>query len=330
LIEAADSGSTEWRSRARRCFVHVGLHKTGSTAIQRLLSRAGPQLTGRGLFYPSAGRFKEFTGHHNIAWEVTHDRRYDRKLGSIAELLAEIVDVPQDVILSSEDFEGVVGHPDEMCGFVRDLRRVGFDGTAVMYVREQVDVLASLYLTLLTLGLGQPFGAVLDDVLESGRFAWKEWIFNFDYAYLARCLRSCALTVCVRPYPAAARQVCGDFLSMFGLRTSDLGFATEPQENLTGLLAPHVRAYWRNRWGIEIDEAHNRELSNLDLNVVSKAISPEIGRAIRERFADSNRELADEYGVVFAASQLPPSGPETPAVYLDRVFRDVPDLSSTA
>ena len=49
-------------------YLHVGTHKTGTTAIQALLTTRSDAFAQAGLFVPQTGRIDEASGHYNIAW----------------------------------------------------------------------------------------------------------------------------------------------------------------------------------------------------------------------------------------------------------------------
>ena len=53
----------------RRCLLHIGRHKTGSSAIQAALYRRREDLKQRGYLYPLSGLANELN-HQNIAWAV--------------------------------------------------------------------------------------------------------------------------------------------------------------------------------------------------------------------------------------------------------------------
>ncbi|SBO44968.1 hypothetical protein [Cyanobium sp. NIES-981] len=108
-------------------FLHIGTHKTGSTALQNYLFNNQAQLLKLGICYPRQGLHN--TGHHNVAWSAAK--------GKIDELQAYITAIVESskasqiskVILSSEEFE-----------FVRDpqlLRRLlPSDTTIILYLRR--------------------------------------------------------------------------------------------------------------------------------------------------------------------------------------------------
>jgi hypothetical protein len=73
-----------------KLYVHCGLHKTATTALQTWLSTHADEFFAAGFLYPRAGRPVEIGGHHNIAWQLTHDRRFDRRVGDLDALFNEI------------------------------------------------------------------------------------------------------------------------------------------------------------------------------------------------------------------------------------------------
>src|ERR1700733_14558996 len=91
----------------RIAFVHIGTHKTGTTSLQAMLGKNETLFRNAGVFIPKAGRIElSSAAHHNVAWELGRDERYDRTLGTFETLLHEAaaVDAP-NICLTSEDFE---------------------------------------------------------------------------------------------------------------------------------------------------------------------------------------------------------------------------------
>jgi len=304
----------------RQCLLHIGLHKTGSTSIQRALSEGAEQLLALGWLYPLAGRIVERSGQHNLAWELTHDLRRRIAFGSIDDLWTEVADRPESVIISSEDFEGCVGHPAEFAAFIAGLQGAGLAPTVVMYVRDQADALVRNYLQKVLHGMDLSFNEVLAQVLAEGRYTWREWIVNFDYTALAHWLGDMGVAVRVRSYEAAPDGVVGDFLSRIGLSLADLGLEREPRANPAFTLAYYMAAYSQNRLGRETYEAREASLTPPGLAAATIAISPQTRRTIRARFAESNRRLAEEYGATVPSAEPDAPGSGLSATYVDELF----------
>ena len=185
----------------RTCFIHVGTHKTGTTSIQHLLSENSKVLASRGWHYPRTGRLEDHPGHHNIAWEISRDRRFDVRGGTIDDLLHEVNSTRSSVILSSEDMECALHRMDSFADFVGRLQSSGFEVVFILYLRRQADYLPRLYTTLVYFGLNATFEQFLEEILDRAEFRWREWIFGFDYVQLLRSLESLpGVKVIVRSY----------------------------------------------------------------------------------------------------------------------------------
>jgi hypothetical protein len=316
----------------RRCYIHIGTHKTGTTSIQRLLARNSATLLERGFLYPESGRMDEaHPGHHNIAWQVTRDRRFDKRLGTIDDLAREVRARHEHVVLSSEDFESAVGGGTGLGDLVARMRSLGFRVTVVLYVRKQWEYLPRVYCTLLHFGFHEPFERMLECTLERGEFGWREWTFKFDYYDVVQQLRAIAdVEVDVRAYDAARTSVCADFLSTFGLTLADLHVAGEVVENVSLPLATYARMFVRNRFGRVPDEEERAFAEALaPPGVTNSAVSPPVQQMVARRFLDANRTLSLRYGVPEIAWDELASATALPDVpYVDDVFSERSDVMS--
>ena len=309
----------------RRCFIHIGTHKTGTTAVQQLLSRNESRLQQMGYLYPKAGRLERLPGQHNLAWQISGDRRFRDNHGTIDDLIREIKNSSDDVILSSEDFECSLYHTPTLSGFISLLQSHGFLVTVILYVRNQIDYLPRLYLTLLHSGLDLTFDKVLGPTLVQGEFHWHEWIFNFDYCDLLRRIDENAnVDVIVRSYDQARTAVCRDFLSIFNLTLGDLDVEDEVFANMSGPLEGYVRAFLRNRTGRQLLEDESRVLDNLIPEEANRIeLSPRVRLDLSERFRETNRNLFTKYGI--PEHKMESTGrvqdfPQQP--YVDKLFNE--------
>lgn len=165
-------------------FIHCGLHKTGTTALQQFFGRNAQVLLDAGLHYPSAG--VGFSGgHHNLAWQLARDRRFQNRPGNLELMLRQTADIGKDTVISSEDFESSLRAPERWTALVDALRGLGFSATFVIYLREPASYLRSLFLENIKHGCGDEFGTVARSVVERGSYAFQDWIFQFDYDAVA-------------------------------------------------------------------------------------------------------------------------------------------------
>lgn len=118
-----------------RVIIHIGTHKTGSTALQMSLSRS------KGFLYPKSGRPPQHAisfGHHLLPWSLTrgHDLKAWDDLDS--EMSGSRLD---KVVLSSEEFDTL---NEDQIDFVASRLP---DAEVVMYLRRQDKFVQSMYCT---------------------------------------------------------------------------------------------------------------------------------------------------------------------------------------
>ena len=58
----------------RTCHIHIGLHKTGSTTIQKMLAAESARLSSCGFYVPRTGLNESRVAHHLIAMEANGER----------------------------------------------------------------------------------------------------------------------------------------------------------------------------------------------------------------------------------------------------------------
>lgn len=172
------------------CVLHVGTHKTGTTSFQALLSNNTADFERQGLYYPIAGRSyprtRLFYGHHNLAWELTGDRRYRTRAGSIETLAAELERTnPTAVLLSSEIFGCLFDRPSALSRVKTVLEQLGYMGRVVFTARTPSDYVRSLHAELSWRGLRDDLDSFVACALRDGRFSFREMDFCFDYCQFA-------------------------------------------------------------------------------------------------------------------------------------------------
>jgi len=127
----------------KRIILHIGRHKTGTTAIQRFLRTNPDLLESHGYYYPNFG-IRGF-GHHELGAPLTRGNL--RKAGEQANdiisdlrhsIKAELDSQSGTAIVSSEAFQ--------MCD-PKVVRKVfpDCDVSVVIYLREQIGYLISAY-----------------------------------------------------------------------------------------------------------------------------------------------------------------------------------------
>lgn len=283
----------------RRCFIHIGTHKTGTTSLQYTLNTRSQKLEGFGFYYPRLGRPSVASyAHHNFAWEISKDDRFQRASGSIDDLLVEVADVPHDVILSSEDFECSAYHPEQFTSFIDRLKERQFDVKFIVYFRNQIDYAESLYLTMLLLGLDLPFAKYIGEILESGRFRWRHWIFAFDYDEFATRLRHIdGVELIVRSYDTLTKgALVSDFLAILGLRPNDLEIVEDAYLNERCSMSLAIELFYQNVVGRPLLRQEQVALASL-FPQAEVPVETKSKRELSERFAASNSRLVNDYRI---------------------------------
>lgn len=165
-----------------KLYLHIGTHKTGTTALQVLLAENYDKLLVQNILFPKSGRPWQRGGQHNIAWQLSNDSRFRSEFGTLKTLCDEIKNTPADnIIISSEDFECLYVKPRSLQIFKKHLDDIGCQVNIVIFLRERVSYSESLYKELLKHGLNISFAQYIKTVLEEGKFAFKDWTFCFEY-----------------------------------------------------------------------------------------------------------------------------------------------------
>jgi hypothetical protein len=307
----------------RKCFLHIGTHKTATTSIQRLLDSHPQELERDGFLYPAVGRPDDApAGHHNLAWEITGDRRFRPDFGTEADLVRELASSGRNIVLSSEDFESSVYFRGRFESFLGAIQKLGIEISLVVFLRNQISYAESLYSTLLLLGFTQPFSAFCDDILAAGEVRWREWIFSFRYDKFVDDLEAFGnVEIVARSYdqPAAGSPVL-EFLSAVGLAPQPYVGNELPHDNPRPDIGDCIRHYWKNRAGYSLNDRDFETF--LAPFRQGSAAWPTMSPASRARFAaafdERNRRLCERLRL--PPLELTPQGEANGGPPLDEIF----------
>lgn len=239
--------------RDRVCFVHVGTHKTGTTAIQRFLAANEAALADEGIAYPRAGRLSaSYPGHHNIAFELYGDPRFDESLGTLADVLRELTGAER-ICLSSEDLEYLHTRPAALIALRDAIASAGYHPVVVIYLRAQGEYLESLYAEDVKHGSVSSFQQFRTGVVVAGMHRYSNGLgLRFEYTRLV-----------------------GPFAAVFGLDSMIVrGYARPPSA------AALVREFVEILGGV-------RDWGAFDLPADYEHTRPSVGDVIRWLFANT-------------------------------------------
>jgi len=281
----------------RKLFLHIGTHKTGTTSLQTTLSAHRLFLNQHGYYYPTAGVPAGLAAQHNLAWELSQDARFQGKNGMVTDLWDEIANKPYDVIVSSEDFEcAIYRNPDKVAEFVHMLGDRGFQVIIVVYLRNQVEYIRSLFLELLKHGYTEAFETFLNVGLKAGIIHWKHWVFPLDYdVFLDRLRGIHSGSIVVRSYDRMGCSVIDDFFHILNLVpiASDIDTAIRLNQQLS--LAESFALFCQNRQGLPVDQA---VVSDLFAREDMVDFSSRTKTRILDRFHNSNLSVCNTNGVL--------------------------------
>jgi hypothetical protein len=303
-------------------FIHAGLHKTGTTALQLALNNHTQQLKSAGILYPQSGIPKGLGGHHNLAWQITRDRRFRTQFGTIDDAASEIAAHGGPAILSSEDFETVLDQPRKLDPILSHPALKGHRLVLVVYLREQSAYFRSLFMELTVHGLTEEMARLADSVGEHGFFDLKEWRFQFDYYRLTkRLVEWHGGELRLRNYHTlVGGSTVADFLQIIcsnpilpkddHLRAVDTGQG----------LRETIEIFFERRLGLPLNAAQKETISNIlsQGRGSMPTLSPELQARLQRAFSVSNERFRRTTG--FSFTQPPPATEQDNCLRIDELF----------
>ena len=277
-------------STRRTAFIHVGTHKTGTTSIQSLLALNDAAFYDAGVFVPQTGRIVSHSaGHHNIAWELTGDRQFDRRVGTFASLLREVDGRgAASVCVTSEEFEFAHLNADALYRLRDGFRSIGYQTTIIVYLRPQADYLESLYAEIAR-AWNVDFTTFLDAIATTGMYGCSQ----FDYGRLVGAFAAVfgREQVLVRAYHASApaEALLREFAGLIASRldTAQLTFPERlnPMQSFGDVIEARAR-----HLGCRAPRAafSGQRFDPLDLRDIMRLIL---------RFHASNEQISRAYGI---------------------------------
>ena len=178
----------------RRLIIHIGAHKTGSTAIQKFFFDYTKYFEENfNLIYPIENQTNpeyHLWGHHYLTWYFVRPKKVLNIKALEQAFSSFIVQISsnkeKDFLISSEDFIWNYRVED----FINEIKSFFDDIYILIYVRRQVDAAISLYQT---------------GVVNSGlTISFHEWFEEaksiFDYWSIVERYEKLGCKVIVRPY----------------------------------------------------------------------------------------------------------------------------------
>jgi hypothetical protein len=292
--------------------IHAGIHRTGTTSLQRFLAKNRAALAARGVGYPG-----EDNNHQPLAWALHRDQQ-----GAEAVLaLAGAAPPGSRLVLSGEDF---AIHRD--LGWLADVA-ARVDTRVVFYLRRQDHWLMSWYNQHVKWPFNreksrmdpQQFLAAIDD------FYW------IDYARLlgrwSEVLGEARVAAAVVE-KGQVEDAAGDFLARLGVARDGL---EGDDERANDSLPVHVLEIARHLGLYELKGGRRMKLLNAlragladraPAGRVSTVYSPEERNRVIDRYDASNRAAARRFLGREALFLEPRPGPDAPYWRFPELSRD--------
>jgi hypothetical protein len=284
----------------KRCLLHIGAPKTGSTALQKFLATNRERLRTRGLDYPEVSL--RGYGHHDLAflvgggypaWATPQGRPLDELVDELAKAVA---DQPA-IALSSENFY-LQPNP---AGVARMLERAGVGAAGVRvvaYIRRQDEAHLSWYNQAVK---AQGYaGTIAENIAETREL----WDYAAQLGRWAAVFGADRLVVrCYQPPEAAGGDIRRDFLRLAGVAEDGFDF---PQEMTNSRINAEILEYQRrvNRLPLSPQQKRSahKELIALTAESLGSGVfadRPLLGAeeraAILARHAEGNAAVARTY-----------------------------------
>lgn len=209
----------------KECIIHAGAHKTGTTLIQARLAEIRDSLALAGLHIPDIGMpNRNLAAHHNIAYELNEDQRFQPSEGTLEQLMASLDNAPHErILLSSEALLFLARDPARMSRLRKPLVDRGYQITWIFYLRAFHEWLESTYTQFIKTGRS---ALLFQDWAEQ-----RKDLPMYDPAGYLHPFFETGDRVIVRSYALARKNLFQDFMATAGLPDFDPGPSDIEQVN---------------------------------------------------------------------------------------------------
>jgi len=289
---------------SKKLVIHIGTHKTGSTAIQLFLWRNRDELLKNGITYPESGApsFSRF-GQHLIAWSCFSNADYipaydgnTIELNSLqtSKFISKIDNATsnnQTVVISSEEFS--ILNLSEISVLAKQLSN--FDVTIVVYLRRQDMYLESAYGTSVQYNPGYVKNFSDFCVEQRMNLNYMSMIESWEYYFPGKLV--------VKSYEdkKIKQDIVSDFMSVLNVNIESLHFEAKVRDNksISAHATEVVRCLRLRGWSEEELKKLRHKLSDVYSNYSKKQLGRFLNEAnyniIWHKYSDCNRMLLEKY-----------------------------------
>lgn len=289
----------------KKLYLHIGTHKTGSTALQVFLTQNRQSLLKNGILYPEVGcpKFSQY-GQHQLAWLFFSNENYlpcfegntiDKHLLEDLDILNKINLLSSDkkihsIIISSEEFS--ILNLDEIQMLSKKL--YNFDVEIIIYLRRQDNYLEAAYGTsVLFSGYNKNFPSFMSN--QRMNLNYYEVIKNWETSF-----GSC---VHVRSYEDMniKKDIISDFSKIININHNDQyisnksrvnkSISADAMEVIRGL---RLRGWTENRLKL-VREKFDKIYSSYNKKDLGGFINEKQYIKLKDLYNDNNKKLEKEY-----------------------------------
>jgi len=306
---------------SRKLYLHVGIHKTGTTSIQTLISANAPALASIGIHVPYMGRpvnfFKTpYVGQHNVAWELNGYTQFQAADGGLEQMADEIARInAPTVLISSEDFEFLHTKPAQIARLAETFKALGRDVRVILYLRAQHDYAHAIYNEHSKAGHGINPRTYFDGIFKTGVYEPKgavdvyTGVNRFAYLPLIRAFADAFGddAMIVRAYRSGRHpsDILKEFLAIVGAQRLPFSSLAKPGElNVSPSFAAVLNGIYG---GVKSRDPHAPTIEQL---VAERSAAPDVPifnrrfdiiteaelQMFLERFGPENLEIERLYG----------------------------------
>ena len=279
-------------------YLHIGMHKTGTTFLQFGLSQNRGLLKKYGICYPEVGWGEKAPNQHTSMVQAIESGELDRAKELVFRAFRKAV----HVLLSAERFgPSLHRHPDQFLRWFEGIRQSGHDIKAIVYIRRQDLYAQSAYRA----GVRNPDGKRLTMTFQE---FITERANSFDYRTRLEPWRYALGTdnLIIRPFERGQwrdEDLMHDFLNILGIDSISGFRAPTPDTNRSFSAA--VTELLRRTNSQRNAEQQRKALKLLDETLLPSELYGEWGghtylnpaeqQIFIERYTDSNRIIATEW-----------------------------------
>jgi hypothetical protein len=277
----------------RTCIIHIGTHKTGTTALQLFVLSNHELLARLGIGLLHSGRMEENPfGNHALPWHILTP---DKTETALAEFVGEMrTNTADTMFVTAEDFSLFYALPQPLETLAKAVRLADREPKILVYLRPQAAYAESMYVERVKHGYVVTVSEYVKQCLERGAYT-DPGIFTaieFKYSrFLEPWVRAFGReNVIIRNYEAGkpSEFIFGSLLSVLA------DFAPEARSSTSHLRIAQMRPNESLNYAQLLEKAYQTLVPGGDRKLDPRVLVPKIGNFpkewLTERFALFTRD----------------------------------------